>query len=201
MTKGKKVDHVIKNGQELKWCPKCGGYRPLSEFHTTNGRTWDNLFWLCKFHANERRNKSRTINASHVWRNIQIRVAEHPRYRNKGIQVRMTRDEFIEWYIKNWFEGCMVDRIDNNGHYEIGNLQLLNRQEHNHKARNDNLSDIGIVEPDGLRYCYTCKEFKPFTEFYQRKYKKSKFNPLGLNECCKDCCRRLRREYYKENKQ
>jgi hypothetical protein len=192
-----KVEHIHKEGRELKWCPWCKDYLSLSEFHSTNGRTWDGLFWICKDHANEKRRKSKSINAAHVWRNMQIRVAKDKRYVNKGIQVKITQEEFTLWYRENWFEGCLVDRIDNNGHYEISNLQLLSRTDHNHKARFDKLQSIGVVEPDGFRYCYSCGELKKYNEFYRRAYKVSDKTPLGLNESCMECCRKERRERFR----
>lgn len=192
----KRIEHLIKDGQEFKWCPWCKKYQPITEFHSTNNRTWDGLFWLCKVHANEKRRKSKSINAAHVWRNMQKRVAEHPRYVEKGIQVKITQEDFTSWYKANWFEGCLVDRIDNNGHYELSNLQLLSRVEHNHKAREDNLKTIGISEPSGYRYCYQCGELKKYGDFYKRKDKISVQNPLGLIEACKDCRRKERRTKY-----
>jgi hypothetical protein len=194
----KRIDHVVKDGQELKWCPRCQDYRPLTEFHSTNGRTWDGLFWLCKDHANEKRKKSRSYNAAHVWKNMQLRVMQDPRYTVKGIQVRMTQAAFTSWYKDNWFEGCLVDRIDNDGHYEIGNLQLLNRVKHNQKAREDKLKRLGIIEPDGQRFCYQCGELKKHDEFYRRKDKVSGKNPLGLIETCKSCrCKEGKQRYLK----
>ena len=197
----KRIEHVWKKGQELKWCPRCQDYRPLAEFHSTNGRTWDGLFWLCIAHANEKRRRSKSYNAAHVWQNMQLRVVQHPRYTAKGIQVRMTKEDFTSWYEANWFEGCLVDRIDNDGHYEIGNLQLLSRVQHNQKAREDKLKSLGVVEPAGLRYCYKCQKLKKYDEFRRDKLKVSDKNPLGLKEECKECGRRAQRVYYKAKKE
>jgi hypothetical protein len=191
-----RIEHIVRDGQELKWCSWCKEYRPLSEFHSTNGRTWDGLFWLCINHANEKRQQSRSYNAHNAWRNILKRVRENERYLSKGVEVKMTQTSFIEWYKENWFKGCRVDRIDNDGHYEIGNLQLISLTNHNHKAREDKLKSLGVVEPDGLRYCYKCGKFKKYDEFYRRAYKVSIKNPLGLNEACGECCREKRRERF-----
>lgn len=59
------------------------------------------------------------------------------RYGGRGIEIKYTKDEFIKWWeynIKN-FNGVnpSIDRIDNNGHYEFGNIQIISRSENSKK--------------------------------------------------------------------
>ena len=52
-------------------------------------------------------------------------------YLGRGIEVKMTREEFIWWALKEFpdtdFSGLDFDRIDNDGHYTTENLQLVSR--------------------------------------------------------------------------
>lgn len=43
----------------------------------------------------------------------------------KGILVLVSKDEFIEWFMPRDFPGCSVDRIDNKGHYQLSNMQVI----------------------------------------------------------------------------
>jgi len=56
----------------------------------------------------------------------------------------MTREEFLQWIIpelENWIktyntlDGVSVDRINNSGHYEISNLQLITKVENSCKSK------------------------------------------------------------------
>ena len=196
-----KIDHIWKNGQELKWCSKCKQFLPLRNFHTTNNLTWDNLYYLCIDCVHNKRTNNPRPNALSTWNGMCKRVVERPQYIRKKIQIRILKDEFVDWYIKNWFPRCRIDRINNEGHYELSNIQLLTQEEHNIKARQDRLAFLGVIEPEGHRYCYTCHTVKANSEFYQKKRQKSKGNSLGLDERCKVCDRRKRMEYYYKHKQ
>jgi len=54
-------------------------------------------------------------------------------YKGRGIEVRMTRSEFISWALEKWpsrdYLSLDFDREDNDGHYELSNLRLLTRSE------------------------------------------------------------------------
>ena len=55
-------------------------------------------------------------------------------YGECGIELRFTRDEFVEYMLKYWpmdsYTGCELHRIDNDGHYEPGNVEMLTMDEH-----------------------------------------------------------------------
>ena len=64
----------------------------------------------------------RCTRETHVsWRN----------YKGRGIKVMFTREEFIRWALAKFpdtdFKGLDFDRMDNDGHYETGNLRLVPR--------------------------------------------------------------------------
>ena len=122
---------------------------------------------------------------------------EHrPKY--KLISNKLDKDEFIEWYMKNHFDGCEVDRINDNGDYEMSNIQLLTKEEHNHKRK---LERDGIIK-DGFKKCNRCGELKPETKEYFSTHKKqiSSFNPNGFRGICKECLNNQRRQLYKDKK-
>lgn len=60
---------------------------------------------------------------------------DYPRYGGRGIQLRISRQEFIEWYLREakGRTDLTVDRQRNDGHYEFGNLQLLTAVENSAK--------------------------------------------------------------------
>ena len=100
------------------------------------------------------------------------------------------------WYEKNYFLGCEVDRIDDNKNYEMSNIQLLTKEEHNHKRK---LERDGTAR-EGFKKCNRCGELKPETREYFSTHKKqiSAYNPLGLRGICKECLNKQRKKLYKE---
>jgi len=194
-----RIEHVLEKGQELKWCSKCKKFLPLSEFHTTNSRTWDGLFYNCVNCINTKRRNNPRRNALNVWNGMVDRVTSCKRYVDRGIQIKINKDDFIKWYVKRWFRGCVIDRIDNAGYYEFGNIHLITKAEHNKKQRQDILQEHKIVEPKGMKYCKNCDTLKSTKEFYQKQNRISPYNLLGLNSRCKECDRRKRKEYYKDS--
>lgn len=196
----KRIDHKFENGVELKWCSLCKDWLELDKFHTTNNRTWDNRFYCCADCWNEKRLNDPKRIAAETYRKMKTRCKTDPAYKQRKTKVLISRKDFINWFVPRWFKGCMVDRINNLGNYEIGNIQLLSLTEHNIKHRQDNLNALGIVEKDGERFCYKCSTLKPYSEFSFKESKVSESNPMGLNEECKACANKARRKRYKESK-
>lgn len=55
-------------------------------------------------------------------------------YGGRGIEFKLgTLEEFAERMFSTWFEGATIDRINNNGHYEYGNIRWATQKE---QARN-----------------------------------------------------------------
>ena len=66
----------------------------------------------------------------------------------KGIRVKYSSRDFINWYLKeskkfNHDEDIVVSRIDHNGHYEFRNIKLETRSENSIEAFNRNKSKMG----------------------------------------------------------
>lgn len=195
-----RIEHKIENGIEVKRCGKCKRYKQLNKFHKANN-TWDGLFYKCIKCKNSELNNNTRKRAVSKYAALCWRVANDERYVKKGIKVKISQQEFIDWYLEHYIsKGCHIDRIDNHGHYELGNLQILTQLEHNLKRRQDRLDWLGIIEPDGMRYCFTCEALRPETEFYVKQRKISNSNPKGLDECCKECSRTKRMDYYYRTK-
>lgn len=140
--------------------------------------------------------------ASRMWKDINLRSenkdGKHPAYRN--VKVQITKDEFISWVIpqlENWVTHrdislASIDRKDNNGNYDLSNLQILDRWENARKTgrlKNDKA-------PEGMAWCGAyCKEYKPSHLFHKGS---GTINKLSLR--CKECTSRLGKEKRKNLK-
>lgn len=91
-----------------------------------------------------------------------------------GIEVRISREDFIKWFMANDFEGCSVDRIRPTDHYEVGNLQMLTLPENVGK-------DKRLVH-ENERTCNHCGELKPIEDFV-----KCSRSWTGRISICKPC--------------
>ena len=80
----------------------------------------------------------------------------------------------------------------------MSNIQLLTKEEHNHKRK---LERDGIIK-DGFKKCNRCGEQKPETKEFFSTHKRlySKFNTFGLRGICKECLSTQRKEDYKNKK-
>ena len=178
----------------MKTCRICKEVKPLTEYHTEpkNSDGHRNECKECR-RANQReRRKNRDIytKASNIFSGItqrctnEKRLNERPTYKN--ISNLLDKNEFIEWYVKNYFDGCEVDRIDNDKNYSMDNIQLLSRVEHNKKK-----ATTRIFLEQNKCVCNKCKKEYTYdgNNFLKRERLKSKYNPLGIVESCNECNR------------
>lgn len=78
----------------------------------------------------------------HVFHNIKQRCGDCCRkdfknYGSRGIKCEFTCTELLDWCIKNCIDprGKQIHRINNDGHYELGNIEFLTLKEHCLKHR------------------------------------------------------------------
>jgi hypothetical protein len=60
----------------------------------------------------------------------------YPQYGGRGIEFRLgSYEEFYHLMIETWFEGASLDRTDNDGHYEYGNVRWATQEEQMNNTR------------------------------------------------------------------
>lgn len=84
------------------------------------------------------------------------------------------KDEFVNWFMANDFEGASVDRIDKKGDYTMENIQLLPLAENIRKDK--------VKAQNGMCVCFMCHETKPLELFAVDKRRKN-----GHGTICKKC--------------
>lgn len=106
------------------------------------------------------------------WAYLLRRVRSKKEYR--GVEVRLTREEFIVWFMRRDFAGCSVDRIDVHGHYELSNMQVIPRGENSRKDK------LTFTDTHGT--CRRCHEVKEIALFSSDPNNKN-----GKTTMCKKC--------------
>lgn len=91
-----------------------------------------------------------------------------------GIELRVSKEDFIKWFMARDYDGCSVDRIDVNGHYELSNMQVI--------PLALNMSKDRVKARDGCCECYSCKKIKPIENFAVDKRRRT-----GHSTICKSC--------------
>lgn len=123
--------------------------------------------------------------ATQMWAGIlqraENKAGKHPTY--KDVKLLMTREEFMNWILPE-FEAwekhsdlklASIDRVDNLGHYEVSNLQLLTRRENTLKQRRYK----NVIAPEGKAWCGKCKMYLDVD-----KFAKDRYNNNGLTNIC-----------------
>lgn len=121
--------------------------RTSPDFTSTRIRTGANSRTLrcCCKRCTRLANQEPHRKAAKAWSNLcgrsGNRDGNHPTYAK--VWVLCTREQFLAWAIpaiERWqrkYPGlpCSIDRIDDKGHYKLGNLQLLTPAENNRKSK------------------------------------------------------------------
>lgn len=92
----------------------------------------------------------------------------------KNTKLLINKEDFIVWFMSNDFKGASVDRIDNNGHYSLDNIQLIKLQ--------DNIRKDKIKAKNGFCECFRCRRIKLIEEFVKDR---RRFN--GHSTICREC--------------
>jgi len=173
-----------------KTCIRCNTEKPRYMF-SPNYRMADGYLNRCKTCQNEiSRDKYRNdvrYRVNCIWNALMQRIenadGKNPSY--AATELRMTKDEFIDWavpeyklFIRNSPEKRpSIDRIDDAGHYELSNLQVIDWGDNARKARRN----INVHGPDGMWWCSKCKSYKETHCFYIEK------DGLSCFGHCKSC--------------
>ena len=130
--------------------------------------------------------------ANNKYNAILTRLSNTDNIKNKrynGVELRVSRADFIDWYMPLDFEGASVDRIDKSGHYELSNMQVI--------PLDENIRKDKVKAKDNYCECYICKQMKPIEAFCIDKRRKN-----GHSTICKECERiRGKEKYYRLRKE
>ena len=118
-----------------------------------------------------------------------MRRAENNNSKNPAyskVKLLMTMEEFLEWslplYIKfieeNPESSPSVARRGDKGHYELGNIEIVSKEE-NRATQEAKL----LLKSDGTKLCSRCKESK----VAKGNFSINKGRPDGLCHWCKPC--------------
>jgi len=121
--------------------------------------------------------------ASQSFRSIKKRIGKGS---YKDVELRLTQEQYMYWAVpayehfmrKNPGVTPSVDRIDNGGHYERGNLQVISYQDNASKRSNTKRH----LAPEGHSWCRICDKFKPYIDFGVQRSSKN-----GCRSECFEC--------------
>lgn len=129
--------------------------------------------------------------ASNKYNGILSRIRSTNRSKNKhyaNIAIKVSRVDFINWYMPLDFKGASIDRIDKNGDYELNNMQVI--------PLPDNIRKDKIKTLNGMCECFKCHTTKPIKQFA-----KDKRRSTGYSTICLDCERERGRLKYRAAKE
>jgi hypothetical protein len=138
--------------------------------------------------------------AKAAWRNMRRRCENkdgcNPSYTR--VKLKINREAFVEWalpfYEKITSRGLIptVSRIGDQGHYEIGNIEILPKGEH--KRRENQIRWQRVRPVPGKKRCSSCHRVKKMGLFAKRRTSKD-----GYGHWCKACVRKYN-EAHKEQR-
>lgn len=125
--------------------------------------------------------------AKAAYRNMKIRClnanGKNPAYLK--VELKMSMNEFLEWAIPKYEEfiklnpglSPSISRFNDEGHYEISNIEIISFKENNARQKR-----VAMIKPDGTKLCSRCKTVKDSCEF-----NKSKGRADGFSNECRKC--------------
>lgn len=130
----------------MKICSKCGSPKEDDEFYK-DIRHASGLHSLCKVCKRPKKETAKKYKESikgivaQMWARCKYRVKTETSY--QGIEIKTTSKEFRSWAIpaieefikNNPNDTPSLDRIDPDGHYEINNLRIVDKNYNNLRSR------------------------------------------------------------------
>ena len=134
------------NTIQTKYCPKCKEIKPVSEFyrHRNHKDGYDSQCKKCHLKYYKKYYSAIHGYLRNVWNNMLRRCKnpKHKKYKDwggRGIKVKFVCfEDFYDYVIhelKADPRSLTIDRIDNDGHYEPGNIRFVTRSENNRNKR------------------------------------------------------------------
>lgn len=157
-----------------KRCPKCKVVKDVGGFGKAS-RRYDGLQGWCKS-CRLQYGSLPKIKAQQSWKSVNERClnadGHHPTYTNT--ECKLTKEEFVSWYIPAYEAALIeygsdiqlsIDRIDDLGHYEIGNIRIIPLSENSRRKKYNK----NVHAPAGTVWCYRCKDYFPKDQFYHKE--------------------------------
>lgn len=142
----RKAKYRTVDGEEQRFCAWCQDWFALSHYYERKCKSKMGIVRLahdCKVLAQPKG----------AYFLAKYRCRSNKYYTSKGIQVRITLAEWVPWWLAEQAKAKLsrptVDRINSDGHYEIGNIQLIDRGENSTKACNDTFSKLEAARSAG----------------------------------------------------
>lgn len=169
-----------------KRCRKCSQTKSPGEFHRDK-KAKDGLVSRCKSCQHEHDRQPRVM-ARMAFGAIKQRErnsdGKNPTY--AAVELRIARTDFIEWYLVALAEFVAghggakqsVDRIDDDGHYELSNIRMIPMVANTRRQRRNK----NVHAKAGEAWCGKCRQYLPADEFHKNA---NHFN--GLCTLCKKC--------------
>lgn len=180
----------------MKTCQKCGGEGPFSPHPTTADRLYPYCH-ECERARAKKYGKTPKGKAARAWAALCQRAGNKtgrtPAYAN--VEVRMTREQFMAWAVpafsrwmtRNPDKVASVDRRDNDGHYDIGNIRIIEKMANQLRStRYRNLNGC----PKGKSWCSWCKAY----------HARKEFNPANNKNGLQTMCRNGHTEYMRKRR-
>lgn len=104
---------------------------------------------------------------------VQALTKKNCRY--EGVEVRVSKEDFVAWFMPRDFKGCSVDRKEKTGHYELSNMQVI--------PLSVNIAKDKVLARDGQTRCYACRATKPLEDFVRDNRRLT----TGRSTICKPC--------------
>jgi hypothetical protein len=143
-----------KSKKTTKYCKVCGNgfevYKTTAHRHSCCSRECTKAN---RKGANNANYKDGFYHLRHRYNTLKDRCtkpfhASYQYYGAKGVECRIEKEEFVAWFVENCNGdfSLTVDRIDNDGHYELSNMRLITRSENIAKSNRETKRNVTTAQ-------------------------------------------------------